>query len=490
MTEVELKAKVNEILATKNFTQQAKEYLLQTMILIWKQYEPPKYISTSKEQYISGYLEVLKNMNGCAIVKIEDLNLPIEAMQEFCQCIREVPAGTGNIEVIDNKYIKSNKGSYECFCGGYATPSNQEIFILEEENLVRLFSTFHHEMTHLKQGRYPFLVNSSVPIAFELREMLYEGHAAVHQSYLKLNHSYSQVTEIRDPNATIEIQNEYSYPLYSYLYRTLQLLFKDELLEQLSKNNDNKKDMITILKQNYPKIPVETIFSHIIYILSCYKKVSQDTLRKSFSNYHDTLELWENVQKKIEQEILEREQKLQKIKTREFELKSLLGDFRKLEREYQSEKEDIKKDCEEYYKSGNWSYQEYQQEMQELETYGTLEYYRETREADLETVKTQREEMEIEVSTLRFKLQELIQAKADEVNMLPYLEEVCLKNPSLEQSFGFLEDFVFQYLQSEYANLSLEEKQNDRDIFVSQMEQLALLKCQRKWKDQKKTRIT
>lgn len=343
--ENELQSKVNEILATKKFTQQAKEYLLQTMMLIWKQYDPPKYITTTKEQYINEYLEVLKKMNGCAIVKIEDLNLPIEAIQEFRQSIKEVPAGTGNIAIVDKKYIKSEKGSYECLCGGYAIQSDQGIFILEKEDLLRLFSTCHHEMTHLKQSHYSFLVNSCVPMAFELREMLYEGHAATHQSYLKLDYSYSQVTKVSDENFTIEILNDYSYPLYSYLYRILQLIFGAEILEQISKNNEKNKDMIEILKQNNANIPVETIFSHIIYILSCYKNVSGDTLRISISNYHNF-----------------------------------------------------------------------------------------------------------------FQVEEFVQKKSKKVNMFSCLEEICLKHPSLEHSFQFLEDFVFQYLQSKYVSLSLEEK--------------------------------
>ena len=54
---------------------------------------------------------------------------------------------------------------------------------------------------------------------------------------------------------------------------------------------------------------------------------------------------------------------------------------------------------------------------------------------------------------------------------------ICLKNPSLEASFSFLENTVLEKIQGEYAKLSDEEKESEKgSVLLAQIQKLFDLK--------------
>lgn len=487
LTEQELKLEVNEILSKKSFNLDAKDCLLQTMLLIFNHYQPPNYISTTKEQYIKGYLDVLKTMNGCAMVDLEDLNLPIAAMKPFQEDIKKLSSKIGKLELIDGKYVKVDAGYYICCCKGYALNKEQTIFILDEGNNFNTLSVCHHELTHLKEGNNPFPLSRSIPLAFELRKMLYEGHAATNESYLDVN-TCNQSEEVSDHVFTIQIESCHSYPLYSYLYKILQMIFGDEILEKLCKNEEQEADVIQILKQNNPNIPVVSIFAHIIYILSCYQNVNKECLEKAIIHYRVFLENVEIKKRLIENKISEIKQFLGICNDKEKTVKETLNNRDQLKREYQITIEEIRKEYEEDYKRGVCSLAEYQQGIYELEHQGTLEHYHESKVEELKQIQASRNKEEEELSISYLKLQEVITEKEELETMILELEEICIHNPNLEQSFHFLLEFTITKCQADYLQLSEEEKNREGTLIIAKVKHLLHLCDQIIYKNtQKKT---
>ena len=71
----QLIARIDQILSTKHFTEQAKKNLRNTIILMYNRYIQPSYIKRTRTEMIEEYLHVLETMNGYAIIKLDELKI-------------------------------------------------------------------------------------------------------------------------------------------------------------------------------------------------------------------------------------------------------------------------------------------------------------------------------------------------------------------------------------------------------------------------------
>lgn len=475
---------VKAILEKKAFSQKAKENLLMSIVFAYEFYRPPKYIKTSRDEYIMEYLKVLEDMRGYAIVELEELNEENEVSEEFRTSIKKSETGDGNLDFIDGKYIPCEKGAYKCTCKGFAWNREKMIFTLNEHHYAAEMETIHHEMTHLTEGKYPFLISSSIPFSFELRKMLYEGRAATRESYIQTATSYVQIEVLEDSNTSYKIESLYSYPLYNKLYQTLQLIFGEEFLEEMSKNEEREFDMIEEMKKRFPEFPVHEIISHIIYILSCTSKDSHNILATSihyFARNHS--KNIEGLQEKILSENRNLNfcrNALKESQEKEREIKATLESPEKLKEEYQKAKENAKMDIIAMYKEGYYKEKAYREELARLEQEGTLEYYIEVKKQELIDNKRYQEATEKSIEEAIQNLERLRAEKAAlESNQFAFvLEKICLKQPSLGASFSFLEEIALKKIREEESALSEEERTTSekQDKLLDKIKKLLELK--------------
>lgn len=262
--EKDLIKQIKEILYKKNFSQRAKKKLVISIVSAYENYNPPKYIKKGRNEYIEEYLKVLENTNEYDSFELLQLNSDNIAVNYFKKHIMNCST-EGNLDFVDNKYIPKKNGHYFTDCLGFAIRNEKKFFTLNYRNE---FSNIHHEMTHLSEGEDPFPMGLWKPFSFELRKMFVEGRAATHEYYtFKGNHVYNNFLGNETENYIIN--SNYAYPLYAYIYQLLQIIFGDEILEEMAKNNNLEKDMIKELEVRFPNIPVKELFTHIIYIICC-----------------------------------------------------------------------------------------------------------------------------------------------------------------------------------------------------------------------------
>ena len=282
---VQLENQIKEILKPKPFSEKSKDDILQIFLLTQDYYKSPEYITESKEQFITSLLAVLKKLKGYGIIELADLNSSNPIAKEFRTSIQKVNTMKGNLNYVDGRYVPSKVGAYCCSVLGIAWYEEKRIFVLDEGNFQERVTTLCHEMMHLEEGNNSFPLPLMMPLSFEISEMWREGRATTRESYLAFEKVDTYKQEISDQSHTFIIKSYHSYPIYGKLYQTLQIIFGDDILERMGKNNDENEDMYEILKQKYKDLPVEHIFAHIIYILSCYNHIQSDVIIQAIKNY-------------------------------------------------------------------------------------------------------------------------------------------------------------------------------------------------------------
>lgn len=467
---------LSKILSEKDFSDKAKLYLFQTILLIFDYYNPPLYVRTTREEYLKEYLRVLQELKEYKIVELIEINDLNKISREFRKDIKHSNNKTGNLEKIDGRYVPVLNGSYYCETKGFANYHKKSIFILDEGDSLELLSTCHHEMTHLREGNNPFPLNSKIPLSFDLRQMFYEGHAATHESYLNLDMTKNCFSFLCNEVTEIEIESMFSYPLYGVLYELFQLIFGVEILEELCRNND-KLDMFKILKEQYPDIPVEKIFAHLTYIICCSKDEYEDkeALRKALYYYQK----YRHQQKeKLNSQIIKNkkitiktvkqvEEKERKID----ELEMMLSSPENLQKSFLHRYQVFKKKLAMDLKRGQLSKTQYKKALLYFEESATLPNYLEVQKQKLTQL---REEL--------FELQQVLDEQLKLIQKKKYLEqdqydiaikEICFDNPSLRNSFEFLEKVANINIQKEYASLPERKKIEQKDIYNAKRNALA-----------------
>ena len=281
---INLQHEIEKILSKKKFTEEAKNKLLQSILFVYDNYNPPKYIRKTREEYINEYLRVLENMNGYAVVDLNEINDSNEVSTYFKKEILKSSTRSGNLDFINGKYVPTQNGEFYCSCKGFAWSREKMMFSLDEGNILEELMTIHHEMTHLSEGERPFSLGSQVPLSFELRKMFLEGHAVTREANIKTSSDYYQIERISDQSSSFKIESEQSYPLYGKLYQTLELIFGVDVLEEFASNNNREFDMFEELKKRFPELPVNEIFAHLIYVISCKENTEKKVLIDAIKN--------------------------------------------------------------------------------------------------------------------------------------------------------------------------------------------------------------
>lgn len=457
--------KVSEILSRKNFTEKAKDNLLKAFLFALENYHPPKYIKTTLQEYIKSYLQVLEELNGYATIELSELNEENEAAEYFRESIRENTSQTGNLDYVDGKYIPSENGKFECACKGYAQNSEKQFFSLNENNPIEEIITIIHEMTHLTEGKYPFLVDSDVPLSFDLRKMFSEGRAATKEGYIKEAVSYVETEYIESSMDFYRFQSKCSYPLYHQLYQTLQIILGDEFLEEMSKNMDVQMDMITGARKRFPDIPVDEIFAHLVYILSCKSKVEHSVLVGAI---HDCARVHSKKLEAVQEQIMAENRNLEfcknsfhEAKGEEERIRLMLETPDVLKEEYEKARKKERKHIEELFQEGHYDEATYRSELKKLEQVGTIEYYREIQMRELTNIKDMQEWTKSSINECMESIKEL-EAKKRELESNHFalvLERVCLKNPSLNASLTFLQETALSMIQEESKGMTEKDEQ-------------------------------
>lgn len=481
---INLQHEIEKILSKKKFTEEAKNKLLQSILFVYDNYNPSKYIRKTREEYIKEYLRVLENMNGYAVIKLEELNLDYyEPINDFRESITKVTNRSGNLEYVNGEYVPVQNGSYVCLTKGMAYCSDRTMYSLDEENILEELMTIHHEMTHLSEGERPFSLGSQVPLSFELRKMFIEGRAVTREANIKTSSDYYQIERISDQNSSFKIESEQSYPLYGKLYQTLELIFGVDVLEEFASNNNREFDMFEELKKRFPELPVNEIFAHLIYVISCKENTEKKVLIKAIKNIdsfralilsREVVEINREEQTiaNLEQSILGKQSEIER-------LIALFNNPEKLQSQFQKECEAIKNEIEEWHRAKEITEEEYQKMTKEFEIEATLENYSNVKKQELEqTVEDKKREEELlknsreTLSKLNTEYQMLLQDDFGKV-----LEQICIQSPSLESSFSFLEKTALEKIRGEYSRLSDEDKKGEKgSILLAQIQKLFDLK--------------
>ncbi len=468
---------LSNILSEKNFSDKAKSYLFQTFLLIFDHYEPPLYIRTPRDEYVKEYLRILQELKEYKIVELSEINDFNRIAKEFRKDVKRSNNKTGNLEKIDGRYVPALNGSYYCITKGFADLYGKSILTLDEGEYLELLLTCYHEMTHLSEGEKPFPLSSKIPLSFELREMFYEGRAAIRESYLNLNMSKSCFSFLCDEVTEIEIESMFSYPLYEVLYQLLQLIFGVEILEELSHNNDDKLDMFNVLKEQFPEIPVEEIFAHLTYIVNCSKEKYEDKeiLRKALLHYrkykYQQKEKLDNQIRKNKKIVIKTAGQIQEKERKINGLEMMLSNSENLQKSFRYHCQAFKKELEMNLKQGRLSEVQYQKSLLEFKRSATLPNYLEVQKQKLVDL---RKEL-FELQQILEEQLELVRRKKDveEDQYDMAIKEICFDNPSLRNSFGFLEKIANMSIQREYASLPERKKMEQKAIYDSKRNVLA-----------------
>lgn len=460
---MQLENQIKDILKGKPFSEKAKDDVLQMFLRIQDCYQSPDYITETKEQFMTSLLVVLKELKGCGLVELNALNGSNPIVEEFRTGIKKTNTRRGNLNYVDGRYVPSEAGAYYCSLLGFTWYEEKRIFVLDEGRSQERLTTLCHEMTHLEEGIYSFPLSRMMPFSFEISEMCREGRATTRESYLGFERNTAYEQRISDQSNSFVIKSDHSYPIYGKLYQTLQIIFGDSILEEMGKNNEETEDMYEILKQKYKELPIEHIFAHIIYILSCYNHVQPDDIIQAIKVYtqfrKEEIE-WFQIDLIVkESEISKKQREMLNYKSQENELKQLLENPNKLNQNFLEEKEYDLYQTEAAYKKGTISEAIYKERVEMIQK-TTLEEYRYMQEYALQIIQdsqsiTQKELSRLHASLLRLK-ERIDMLKEDHLELI--LEEVCIRNPSLQGSFEYLEMVAFKKVDS-----LLEELPNEKD---------------------------
>ncbi len=270
---LDVEKEIENIFFEKSFPILEKELLKKTLLLIDECYQ--EQLAGEKESYVRRYIDIVKNLKGCAVIQLEELNDLFEIAEIFKKGIRKQEKG--NLEYKNGLYLPKKDGNYVATFTGFAWNKEKMIFLLDEKNTLKLLLTCYHELSHLQEGCYPFFLPLDFPLRNVLLKMFSEGRVGLKEEILNIERPY-YLEQIEDDECLLSIKAVHHYPLYSLLYQFLTLIFDYQVLEKLSSNNDINLDMRKELKINFKQIPVDKIFGYLLYLLSCYHRISKKTL--------------------------------------------------------------------------------------------------------------------------------------------------------------------------------------------------------------------
>lgn len=279
-----LQNKVDDILAHKDWSEEAKKYIRDAILFTWVNYiELPSRID--RQTYITSYLEAVEKTNSVHIFDISDFNQDVDGISCFKAAIREVEHG--DFDIIDGKYIPSKSGNFCCTLGAYTDTIKKNIYFLAESDPIFRAISVQHELTHIQEGDGSFRLPETIPFAKEFRTMCYEGRASMHESFLHQTFSdccWCDVVKNKTEKYKF-YSNQSPYSLYNLLYSYLIITFGYDTMEELAKNDDFDTDMLSVLKSKFPSIPIDELYAHLVYILCCFHGFNYTVIKNIINLY-------------------------------------------------------------------------------------------------------------------------------------------------------------------------------------------------------------
>lgn len=481
-----LKKKIEEVLESKSFSDKAKENVEETLLFIYEHYTEVSYIGISKDDYIHMYLETIQNMNDYSIFSLNNINEDSQIAEIFRDGIAEAKENNGNLDYVDNRYVLVEAGPYYPSCKGFSWKRVNFMCTLEEIDASEIIKTCYHEMTRLSSGKNPYPLYSSIPFGFSLRKMFLEGDLSVRDSYLDLKTNY-QVEVLKEKNIVLKICSEYSYPLYGMLYQMMQLLFGTEILEGFRRNDIEEISLFDVLKEKYPNLDIETIFAHLIYILSCYnddskvkynKKKALETAIKHYEKV--VVETHKGMAKKcisLGENITNTKEWIEENQKIEEEILDKLNDKKKLEEAFEHQMKLVKEETLKKYEEGIITNKEYLAALNEFDREGTIENFKLAQKQDLKLMEKTMREGEGKLERLQNEFDSLYMKKLEleENRFGKVLEEVCITNPSLLESIEYLKKVCSKAIQEDYT---LSEDDEEHNVYLDKMKLFVHIKSQ------------
>ncbi len=474
MSKEELTLKVTNILDKKNITTEQKKYILSYFLAIFDNYDPPRFIKTTKEQYINRYLKVLENLDYFTFIEIEDLNSDDNISKEFRKSIVETTKNDGYIGKIKERYIKDEHGIYIITLDGLSLKDEhgmKSIYVLNRDDNVDNLLSFHHEMTHQTEGENPFPIKSNIPFSFEFRKMCLEGNSAINETYLKdiSNNQQEQTTKLTQGNVVTLVTSKNSYSLDSSLYQLLILIFGEEVMNYLLYNDSKDIDMIDILYGKYKKETVDIVLSSIIYILSHNTEIKDinKVLEVAIKNYknsskHDNF----YIGKKDEQiQILKLD--LDKEKERETNLRRRLSSEELLKQDFTVVISKMRQLIEKDYNNRKITNEEYLKHSDEIDQVD-LEKYKELLTEELESVC-------INISEIEGKITLLEAGKAGyqnslNINFVDTLEKMYIKKTTIKDAFKKLCEIALIRIKTDYEQKNQDERVKEKSAYEDKIQ--------------------
>lgn len=260
---------INSKIDYLSFSKELKEYLKLCFLYVYKNINIPSYIHISPNDYLNRCLDSLSTLNGIVFVSLSDLSLGIPDLDNFVEDICYV-GKNGNLELINGKYVPVSNGSYVCKCRGFTYSKDKVIYLLDDGNINGIIKTLFHELSHIRDGEKYFNFSNKIALSNEFRLMCIEGRAVLNEEYINIGTYSDDFFELCDDKSSIKIKTNNYYPLYSVIYKLLQIIYSDEDLDFLGSNNLDNVDWFEYLNSKYD-VDNYDVYFNIVNILSVYK---------------------------------------------------------------------------------------------------------------------------------------------------------------------------------------------------------------------------
>lgn len=460
-SEEQLIKEIDSILQQKNFSQEAKRILKETIIYTYRNYHAKVY-EASRDYVIAENLKSIQALENCNIISIEDLNTRNKITAPHIDEIVKTEPGKGEMDFVDGKYIRNPNGSYYCETRGTRYENN--ITLLESPNI---HSTCSHELCHLEQGNSPFSSRRSVPFDMELRRLLCEGRAARRADNIEVNEL--RFYELSDDNTTVIGRASRSYPLYTTIYNILQIIIGDEILEVMAKNNEHETnlDLEEALRQEDPDL-----LAHIIYILYLDSKEPKQVLEEAIEWSRHYEQINQNNKLSDYQSICRsfkycNEELINSRKEEESCRKSIQTETSRHEAYhiFLTEVEEEFQEIEKKYQKGNMTEQEFLEIKQQKDEISSFESWIEGQQQYLMSLQECIKKRELEILKLKDNMKESYnELQQSKLSLSESLKKICLTSPSLERSFAYLFESATKSIAANLKNILQVSKADNKEF--------------------------
>lgn len=265
MSKEELIKEVETILSEKNINQEGKEYLGDTFLFIYDNYDVND-LNESREDYIKRFLGILKELEELKVLGLEDIGgAEVRTFREsaFDEAGKTVYFGE------EDGVFKPIQKIVSCSCDGITLKDKKYIYVLRNNNRDIVFRTLHHEMVHLGQGEKAYYIFNYIPFSNLFREMCEEGEAVFNESFLGYSPNDQVVEELERDNQILKFNTGGATPFFGVIYQMLGLIFGFQEMESLGQLK-KEEDSLNILKKKWSSELVDCVYAHVAFLVHNY----------------------------------------------------------------------------------------------------------------------------------------------------------------------------------------------------------------------------